>query len=225
MILSYPSIVHGRLSGRALSPALHCSYSERLPQVDCSAALRNAPEEFLSQGASWWMEVGFGNGVHLQAQLRQHSHVHFLGVEVFRPGIARCLKVTPPEALHRLHIFPKNVHDLMPHLPYQSLEKIFILFPDPWPKRRHHKRRLLQISFLKECWRSLKPSGQLIIASDVPDLVEWMQYMLAQQGKFTYLEGAKNSHIEDWPAWPEDFPLSNYARKAVHKTYFIWKKE
>lgn len=223
--VSHSPGVHGRLSGRALSHALRQAYEERLPQVDCSKIIQEGKaEQLFSQGPSWWMEIGFGDGVHLEAQLQQHPNVHFLGVEVFRPGIARCLKVTPLQDLHRLHIFPHNVHTLMPYLPPQSLEKIFILFPDPWPKRRHHKRRLLQIAFLEQCWQSLKPSGHIVIASDVPSLVEWMQDMLVQHGKFTYVDGAKSAQVEDWPAWPSEFPLSTYAKKALHKTHFIWTK-
>lgn len=211
--------VYGRLSGRGFSNELQKVYDHVLPLVDCSNSVLSGLD-----GEPLWMEIGFGDGVHLRAQLNKNPHVHFLGVEVFRPGIAQCLKDLSESEQARLRIFPHNVHTLMPLLPDESVEKIFILFPDPWPKRKHHKRRLLHIPFLEQCFRVLQKQGRIVIASDIPSLISWMQSMLSSHGKFSYQQGAKTSDFLEWPAWPVDFPLSRYGRKAVQKTYFIWEK-
>ena len=216
--------VYGRLCGRKLSPALQTAYDTLLTVLDCSQAVLHEHASFISSDTPWWMEIGFGDGTHLRTQIERHSRIHFLGVEVFRPGIAKCLKDLSHEAQNRLRIFPHNVHLLMPCLPENALEKIFILFPDPWPKRRHHKRRLLQEKFLTQCWNALKPQGQLVVASDVVVLIHWMQDALEKHKGFCYVQGAQTSSPQEWPPWPQDLPLSAYGKKAVHKTYFIWKK-
>ncbi|PPE05620.1 tRNA (guanosine(46)-N7)-methyltransferase TrmB [Holospora curviuscula] len=216
--------VYGRLCGKKLNPRLQTIYDTELPLVDCSEAFLGQESTLIDPSTPWWMEIGFGDGIHLRTQLQRNPHVHFLGVEVFRPGIAQCLKDLSQNARNQLHIFPHNVHLLMPRLPKTVIEKIFILFPDPWPKYRHHKRRLLQPEFLSQCWKVLKDEGKLIIASDVIPLIHWMQNNLLEHQGFQYVEGAYSSDPLEWPAWPCDLTLSTYGRKAVHKTYFIWKK-
>ncbi|ETZ07620.1 tRNA (guanine-N(7)-)-methyltransferase [Holospora obtusa F1] len=216
--------LYGRICGRKLSPRLQFVYEHILPLVDCTHKVLEKRDDVFSTDESWWMEIGFGDGSHLRAQMKKHAQVHFLGVEVFRPGIVRCLINLSQEEQNRLHIFPHSVHLLLPHLPRALFEKIFILFPDPWPKQRHHKRRLLQSSFLTECWKILKNNGQLVIASDVQLFIHWMQQQLKAHSGFEYAEGAQTSNPEDWPEWPQTLPLSAYARKALCKTYFVWKK-
>ncbi|ETZ05110.1 tRNA (guanosine(46)-N7)-methyltransferase TrmB [Holospora undulata] len=215
---------YGRIWGRRLSPKLQFVHDHVLPLVDCSEVVLDQANSLITHNLSWWMEIGFGDGVHLRAQLENYPHVHFLGVEVFRPGIVHCLQELSQEEQKRLLIFPHNVHLLMPKLPLERFEKIFILFPDPWPKQRHHKRRLLQSAFLTQCWNVLKNEGQLIIASDVVPFIHWMQQQLKAHEGFRFVQGACTSDPKEWPQWPAEFPLSTYAKKALHKTYFIWKK-
>jgi tRNA (guanine-N7-)-methyltransferase len=211
---------YGRTMGKSLSLEKAQILSEKLPAVN----LHN----HLEQGRSWpfstpcWIEIGFGFAEHFLAQQKQNPEVPFIGAEVFKNGIAHCLKHLPKQ--HKCWIFPENVHLLMPVIPAQSIERIFILFPDPWPKKRHHKRRLLQTTFLDQCFRTLTSQGVLYLASDVPDLVGWMLDVLQQHPGFVYKAGATSADPTTWPAWPLDWPSTRYGSKATHKAFMIWEK-
>ena len=119
------------------------------------------------------LEIGFGNGANLVALARAHPQRHYLGVEVHRPGVGRLLLALEQEALTNVRVV---CHDAVEVLERQiapgSLAEILVLFPDPWPKKRHHKRRLIQAPFVTLLERVLAPAGVLRLATD------WQPYAL-----------------------------------------------
>lgn len=175
-----------------------------------------------------WLEVGFGFGEHLLTWLDAHQDHAILGSEVFENGLAHFIANLKPEDEHRCAIFPSPVQELLPRLPKEIFEGIIVFFPDPWPKKRHHKRRLVQGETLDTLVSLLKRGGQIRFASDDPDLVDFTLKALDQQPLLTWVSGLRTSQ-DPWPAWPTDWPTSRYYEKALARgvpcAHSLWIKK
>ncbi|GIL39250.1 tRNA (guanosine(46)-N7)-methyltransferase TrmB [Roseiterribacter gracilis] len=134
---------------------------------------------------SWELEIGFGGGEHLAARAAAHRDVGFLGAEPFLNGVSMLLQAIDRESLTNVRIWPEDARLLLDALPDASMSRIYLLFPDPWPKRRHEKRRFLQTEMLDVFARVLKSGGELRFASDHPDLMDWMLARADAHAAFT----------------------------------------
>ncbi|HEX4050201.1 MAG TPA: tRNA (guanosine(46)-N7)-methyltransferase TrmB [Steroidobacteraceae bacterium] len=157
-----------------ITPAQQRALEELWPRygADLEGAGLDLPTLF-GRRAPCTLEIGFGNGDNLLARAAAEPGRNFLGVEVHRPGVGHLLLGAAEAQLSNLRVI---VHDAVPvvqHLPVESLEEVQVLFPDPWPKKRHHKRRLLQPAFIARLAAALRPAGRLHIVTD------WQPY--AQQ--------------------------------------------
>lgn len=122
------------------------------------------------------LEIGFGMGDFLVHQAMLHPELTFIGVEPFKTGLVSLLKKIKQNNILNIRIYHGVVHDIIAKLPL--LSAIYILYPDPWPKKRHHKRRLIQKEFLLKLRQHLKPEGKIFIASDHADYQEWIEGVL-----------------------------------------------
>lgn len=120
------------------------------------------------------LEIGFGNGEYLQNMLKHHPEAGFIGAEPFLNGVAALLKDIQDTKPDNLRVWPDDVRPLLRSFKDQCFESVYILNPDPWPKKKHHKRRIVNPTTLDEIARLLKTDGQLIMTTDVDDLAEWM---------------------------------------------------
>jgi tRNA (guanine-N7-)-methyltransferase len=159
-----------------------------------------------------WLEIGFGGGEHLAAQAARAPDLRILGAEPFVNGVASAVRHVEEQGLAaRARIHHGDARDLVSALPDASIERVFILFPDPWPKARHHKRRIVQPELLAGLARVLKPAGRLRFATDWADYADWT------------LERVLNSGLYDWPAeraddWrrpPADHVTTRYEQKRL----------
>lgn len=158
-----------------------------------------------------WLEVGFGGGEHLAAQAAAHPDVGFIGSEVFLNGIGGVLKEIDAAGLSNIRVFPEDVRFLLPALPTASLERIYVMFPDPWPKTRHAKRRFIGPEMLTELARLLRDGGELRVASDHPVYVRWCLRHAPVHPDFTWMvEGP-----DDWRLRPADGFPTRYEQKAI----------
>ena len=133
-----------------------------------------------------YLDVGFGNGDSLLAIAQQYSEFNFIGVEVYRPGIGNVLRRLHEKQLTNVRIVNADVVDLLRNnLATDYLQGMLVWFPDPWPKKRHHKRRLVNESFLLEAARVIKNNGVLYLASDWPPYIEVMTDLLAKLKIYT----------------------------------------
>lgn len=166
-----------------------------------------------------WLEVGFGAGEHLVWQAEHHPDVGLIGCEPYINGVAKCLAHIERTGVTNVRLFTDDARFVMRALPPQSLGRAFVLFPDPWPKTRHHKRRFVQRSNLDVLARLLKPGAELRLATDDPSYLPWMVEHACLHPAFEWLA----ERPADWRGRPEDWPGTRYEQKmlAGHKPVFL----
>lgn len=166
-----------------------------------------------------WLEVGFGAGEHLVWQAEQHPNVGLIGCEPYINGVAKCLAHIERTGVSNVRLFTDDARFVMQALPPRSLSRAFVLFPDPWPKTRHHKRRFVQRSNLDVLARLMKQGAELRLATDDPSYLPWMVEHACRHDDFEWLaEGPA-----DWRTRPADWPGTRYEQKmlAGHKPVFL----
>jgi tRNA (guanine-N7-)-methyltransferase len=141
-----------------------------------------------------WLEIGFGGGEHLAHQAEMFPDVNFIGAEPFRNGVAKLLAHIEEKALTNIRVLDDDVRYLLEKLPSASLSKISVLYPDPWPKKRHHQRRIVNADTLKQFHSLLKPDGVFLFASDIIDYVEWTLRECAEHGGFPLLSDSSEPY-------------------------------
>jgi tRNA (guanine-N7-)-methyltransferase len=157
-----------------------------------------------------WLEIGFGGGEHLAAQAAAHPGIGFIGCEVFDNGVARLVAAVARQGLGNVRIFADDARLLLAALPAQSVERVFILFPDPWPKMRHHKRRLVTAATLDRLAEILADGGELRLATDDPDYLAAMLALTTAHPAFAW----QARRPADWQERPPDWPPTRYEEKA-----------
>jgi tRNA (guanine-N7-)-methyltransferase len=166
-----------------------------------------------------WLEVGFGAGEHLVWQAEQHPNVGLIGCEPYINGVAKCLAHIERTGVSNIRLFTDDARFVMQALPPRCLSRAFVLFPDPWPKTRHHKRRFVQRSNLDVLARLMKPGAELRLATDDPSYLPWMVEHACRHPEFDWLAESP----ADWRSRPADWPPTRYEQKmlAGHKPVFL----
>jgi tRNA (guanine-N7-)-methyltransferase len=158
-----------------------------------------------------WLEVGFGAGEHLVWQAQHHPQVGLIGAEPYEMGMAKLLTKLEETPLNTVRLYEGDGREIIEALPDASLGRFFLLFPDPWPKTRHHKRRFLQMAMLDELARVLKPGSELRFATDDKSYLPYALERLMAHPKFRWLaEGP-----QDWKTRPADWPPTRYEAKQI----------
>ena len=170
------------------------------------------PSVFDRPMSGYWLEIGFGAGEHLAWQAKIHPEIGFLGCEPFVNGITTLLADIDSDGVDNVRIFPDDARLILAALPSASVGRCFILFPDPWPKRRHRERRLIAPSLLDELARVLTDGAELRLASDHPDMVDWMLFQCRRHPDFAWTAKC----AENWYRRPPDWPQTRYEEKAMH---------
>jgi len=161
--------------------------------------------------AEVWLEIGFGGGEHLAAQAERRRDVLVLGAEPFLNGVASALRHIEAAALENVRLHAGDARDLLGALPEASLDRVFILFPDPWPKLRHHKRRLIQPELVGELVRVLKPHGRLRFATDWANYADWTLERLTRAAELAWTA----QKADDWRMAPADHAPTRYEAKKL----------
>ena len=208
---------YGRRHGRPLRPGRARLVETLLPRLAVTlevAASRPALTAlFETEPEELWLEIGFGAGEHLAAQAAARPEVGFLGAEVFVNGIASLLARVDAAGLRNVRIFQGDGRDLLEALPEAAFARVAVLFPDPWPKARHRRRRIIQPETLDHLARILRDGGELRLATDDPDYLTWMLEVTTAHPAFAWLA----RRAADWRERPADWPPSRYERKALAK--------
>ena len=187
---------------------------ELLPRVlltiPPSACLQQATEVPVA-GRPVWLEIGFGAGEHLAAQAECHREINFIGCDVFENGIAKLLERIERRRLDNIRVFNQDARLLIETMPTASVDRVFILFPDPWPKRRHAKRRIISRDTLDSLAAIMKDGAELRVATDDRDYVCWIIERLTNHPAFEWLARRRT----DWRERPADWPPTRYEEKAL----------
>lgn len=202
----------GRRRGRKLRASRSRLFETLLPGllVTKPETALSLPEIFAQPQRPLWYEIGFGGGEHLAEQARRNPEVNFIGCEPYINGMASLLASIDREKLANIRLYDGDARLLLETLPDASVERIFVLFPDPWPKARHHKKRIVSTASLALFHRKLKPGGLLRLATDHVDYGIWMLEHLQAFKKF---EWQVKNHA-DWDTPPSDWVPTRYQAKA-----------
>lgn len=206
----------GRLSGRPLKPKMARMMTDVLPdlacvpdadgRVDLAALFGKEPERL-------WLEVGIGAGEHLAWQGTENPDVRLIGAEFFLNGVASAVRHLHDQNLSNVRILHGDGRVLVEGVPEASVERAFILHPDPWPKKRHWERRIIQPSMMDALARAIRPGGELRLATDHADYQPWMARIALAHPKFRWTAQC----ADDWRRRAQDWPQTRYEAKAVRE--------
>ncbi len=216
----------GRRLGRPLRVRKTALLETLLPPLQLAL-----PTTGFVQPTSWfstnpqdiWLEIGFGGGEHLAAQAAQNPNVGCIGCEPFRNGVASLLDHIDRQSLHNIRIHPDDARPLLTALPSASLARVFILFADPWPKKRHAERRFVQQITLQALARVMQSGAALRLATDDPVLQEWTTAQMRATPLFVpeFGDGISTQRPPDWV-------ITRYEEKALlagrMPLYYSFKK-
>ena len=218
---------YGRRRGRKPSARQAALLERELPRVALRLAGPPPPrlgELFAPPVEEVWLEIGFGGAEHLLWQARANPRVGLIGCEPFEDGVVKALSAIERENLANIRLHADDARPLLRWLPEATIARAFILFPDPWPKKRHQKRRLVSASTLGELARIMCPGGELRIATDIGDYARWILLAVREQRSFVW--SAKGPR--DWRARPPDWPATRYEQKALREgrrcAYFRFRR-
>ncbi|MFZ2030375.1 MAG: tRNA (guanosine(46)-N7)-methyltransferase TrmB [Vitreimonas sp.] len=215
-----PLRTYGRIKARTLKPRQAGLVEVLLPHLavpeagalDLDALFPDLP------GAFSVLEVGFGGGEHLVAQAGAHPEARFIGVEPFLNGVASCLRHIEESGVQNVRLHQGDARDVVARLPDASLDRVDSLFPDPWPKKRHWKRRLIQAAFAADLARVLKPGGEVRFATDWANYASWTLDVFVRSPCFTWAA----ERAADWRcSWPEHV-TTRYEQKRLGDCAPIW---
>jgi tRNA (guanine-N7-)-methyltransferase len=218
-----PDRLYGRARGHKLRPRQEVLLAVTLPRL---ALPQLALPETLPDGPLW-LEVGFGGGEHAIAQSQAHPGATLIACEVFENGICSLLSALVPEGQERdaplppnLRVWTDDARILLRKLPDASLDRLFLMFPDPWPKARHAKRRFVHPAMLPLLARVLKPGAEWRVASDDPTYQAWVRDVMAAQSLFSAPPPAQ----ERPPGWPPTRYEAKALRAGRNPLYWTFRR-
>jgi tRNA (guanine-N7-)-methyltransferase len=206
-------LIYGRRQGHRLRPERRRLLAERLPEVQLrlpESGRIDPAALFPDRRERLWLEIGFGAGEHLAAQAAAHPEVGLIGCEPYIAGVARLLAAAERDRLDNLRLVVDDARLLLGALPDACLERIFVLFPDPWPKTRHHKRRIVNPATVAEFARLLPGGGELRLATDDMGYARAMLLALRPHAELVWLA----ERPADWRSRPAGWPATRYEEKA-----------
>jgi tRNA (guanine-N7-)-methyltransferase len=204
----------GRRHGKKLRKEQAESLAGLFPQlaIDCKKPV--VPQQvFATPYQHYWLEIGFGGGEHLLRNAQAHPEIGHFGCEPFINGLAKLVAAIGRSGLDNIRLHDDDAVELLGQLPDASLDRIYLLYPDPWPKRRHHKRRFVSEATLAEFARVLKPHGLFCFASDIDHYVGWTLARLLKSPHFDWLAETAADWKQPWSGWES----TRYEAKALRE--------
>jgi tRNA (guanine-N7-)-methyltransferase len=204
----------GRIRSRTLKPRQAALFDTLLPRIALPEAGPIKPEVLMPGAREAWLEIGFGGGEHLAAQAARAPDTLMIGCEPFLNGVGSALRHVEEGGLENVRLHAGDARDVLERVPAEALDRVMILFPDPWPKARHQKRRLIQDDVAAELARVLKTGGRLRFVTDWKDYADWaLERFLRTPGLRWVAQDSR-----DWTEAPADHIVTRYQEKALGDT-------
>jgi tRNA (guanine-N7-)-methyltransferase len=205
----------GRRKGKTLRTHHRGLMDNELPRFEIAPeALRdNVYAPFGRTFNELWLEVGFGGGEHLAADAKLHGDVAFIGCEPFQNGVAKLLALIEERGLENVRIYPGDAREIMTALPPQSVSRVNILYPDPWPKLRQKKRRFVSDENIAALGRIMKPGAVLRFATDIDDYSAWALARIMRSRLFDWPAASDREWLSPWDGWTS----TRYEQKAIRE--------
>lgn len=208
----------GRIRSRGFSEAKIDKLNNVLPKYSVKINENGTVENFPSKCNKLFFEIGFGYGEHTAHQALLNKDVEIVACETYINGVLSLLDKIETNNIENIRIFNGDARLLLEKIPDNSIDKVFILFPDPWPKKRQNKKRIINDEFLNLLKQKLKDNGTFFFASDILDYVEWT--LNFANGKFKKMF----NNLEECKKEPEWWIKTRYQTKAIkegRESYFL----
>ena len=216
----------GRRQGHKLSPRQAALFQTLLPRLalDLTAPPGDPVRLFAMPIDSVRLEIGFGGGEYLLAEAREQPRTGFIGIEPFINGMAKALAAIAARGLDNIRLHHGDAADVVRWLPSGGLDRVDLIYPDPWPKRRHWKRRFVQDASLVEIARLLRPGGEFRFVTDIPDYASWTLERGLRSPDLIWTA----EHADDWRLPWRGFTGTRYEAKAKREgrrpCYLIFRR-
>jgi len=210
-----------RLYGRAKGHKLRAGQEELLADLLPRVAVPEGPLDagtLFSDERPLEFEIGFGSGEHLAAQAEARPAQGFIGCEPFLNGVVSALAKIDDRELSNVRLHMGDALDVLDRLPDASLDRLYLLHPDPWPKARHAKRRMVNYGPLDLIAAKLKPGAEFRLGTDDPTYCRWSMMVMNQRRDFTWTA----RRAADFLTRPADWPETRYEAKARRKGHEVW---
>ena len=205
-----PRAFFGRRSGKKLHGGQQAQVAELLPQVEIVLPERLDPRTLFPNAEGIVIEIGYGGGEHLARKAAEDPETGFIGCEVFTGGIGKMVQAIEARGLTNVRLFTDDALKLLMALPEASVDAVYLLYPDPWPKSRHHKRRFVSPTTLDQLARVIRPGGTFYFATDIEDYANWTLAHIVREPRFGFAPEAPGSWHTPYPGWQP----TRYEQKA-----------
>ena len=207
-----PRRLYGRRKGRPLRLGQAELLEEVFPRLEIPLSQDFDPASlFPGQMKEIWLEIGFGKGEHLCAQASAHPDVGLLGCEPFINGFAAALQQIEDDDLKNIRLLMDDARKLLDVIQEATIDRVFVLHPDPWPKRHHAKRRFFNADNLSNLAKAMKDGAELRLATDDPAYSAWALMQIERHPHFEW----RAHQARDWQNRPSDWPMTRYGEKAL----------
>ncbi|WP_425430627.1 tRNA (guanosine(46)-N7)-methyltransferase TrmB [Devosia indica] len=205
-----PRAFFGRRSGKKLHGGQKAQVAEILPRFEIALAEQLDPRALFPEADRIVIEIGYGGGEHLARKAAEQPGTGFIGCEVFTGGIGKMVQAIEANDLENVRLYTDDALKLLMTLPEASVDEVYLLYPDPWPKTRHHKRRFVSPTTLDQLARVIRPGGVFNFATDIEDYADWTLAHILRQPSFIFAPQAPGSWHTPYPGWQP----TRYERKA-----------
>ena len=216
--LSKPSLRHIRsyvLREGRLTNAQNSAIQRYWSKYCLTPSCLSRPDEAFPRPGPITLEIGFGDGSHLAALAESQPEANFLGIEVYRPGIGHLLQLSQQKMLNNIRIIYADAALTLPLIAKHSIQRVLILFPDPWHKRKHHKRRLITAKFLTLLSQCIRPLGEIVIATDCDHYAHCVQIAALDNSCLRPMISGQDSCLSTF------IYKTRFAQRARRKTHAI----
>lgn len=205
-----PRAFFGRRSGKKLHGGQQAVFDATLPALEIKLDGRLDPRRLFPDAENIIVEIGYGGGEHLALEAARHPGTGYIGCEVFTGGIGKMVQAIAAQGLRNIRLFTDDALKLLMELPDASLDEVYLLYPDPWPKTRHHKRRFVSETTLAELARVIRPGGVFHFATDIEDYANWTLAHIVRAPAFRFAPEKPGGWHEPYAGWQ----ATRYEQKA-----------